>query len=153
MLPRFIRATARRQDPYVHSHGGPSRKAAKPAWGDIACLWLIYRFIWINSCVRGTNRPLRCCIYQTYGHKKEIKIGFGVKIILTLPIDASSPWIPYQFNMTSPFYLQKCRLLLGVQPAARRLPSTVSNRLFPLWVFQRGMSAETKLLDEVKDWG
>ena len=74
MLPCFIRV-ARWRDPYVHSHGGPSRPAAKPAWSDIACFWLIYQFIWINSCMLGTNRPLRCYICQISRPKKEIKRG------------------------------------------------------------------------------
>ena len=76
MLPHFIRV-ARWRDPYLdlHSHGGPLGPASKTAWVNIACLWLIYQFIWINSCVQGTNRPLRCYICQISRPKKEIKRG------------------------------------------------------------------------------
>ena len=70
------------------------------------------------------------------------QIGFGVKIILTLSIDASSPWIPYQFNMTSPFYQQKCRdsfpgLACSTVPARHVLKTfgeDAVGALFPSWV-------------------
>ena len=41
-------------------------------------------------------------------------------MIFTLSIDSSSPWFPYQFDVTSPFYQQKfkCILLPGVRPGA-----------------------------------
>ena len=55
------------------------------------------------------------------------QIGFGVKIILTLPIDASSPWIPYQFNMTWPFYQQKWRMFLA---CGRPLPAAIVLKSF-----------------------
>ena len=46
-------------DPYVNNGALVEQDGREAERVDIANFWLIYRFIWINSCMLGTNRPLR----------------------------------------------------------------------------------------------